>query len=209
MRDDRAKMLYDMLSKTPDILAGETRDTSSKETMGLSINLDKNSEELKKIESLGFKAIYPAELPDEVIARMDESRRAQYERNKNHAYFVDTQGEANTLQRASHIAKHYHSLSNVAGLSALDTQNNSMAFQSASDCKEDNLQNILNDLGYDTNLENGWLTVHSDIPYPSVSKSKFAKIFEIAKDKIHSVAEKLGLNKNREAKVKQDDEMSI
>jgi len=217
MKSDRLSAVYDILNNHEDTkseLIGYNIDPSSKRQCALNVKLSKESPLLQELESQGFMAIYPAELADEEIAIMSDEQRFMYELNSQHALIVDSKEPHLSLNLAGQIASHVYSNSGAGVLDGLDTKDNTLTFfPGCSSCfKEgthENLQATFTELGYQADLSDGRVTVHSDIPYPSVNKSTFARIFEMAKDKIHSVAEKLGLNKNKEAKVKQDDDFAI
>ncbi len=217
MKEDRLSIVYDMLNNHEDTkseLVSYNIDPSSKRQCALNVKLSKDSPLLHELESQGFKAIYPAELADEEIARMNEDQRFMYELNSQHALLVDSKEPHLSLNLAGQIASHVYSNSGAGVLDGLNTKDNTLTFfpGCSSRFKEgthENLQATLTALGYKADLDKDSVTVQSNIPYPSVNKSKFAKIFEMAKDKIHSVAEKLGLHKNKEPKVKQDDDLAI
>lgn len=216
MRDDRLQTAYSLLRQhkdTQNSLIGYNTDPSSKKQCALTIELAKDSDLLQELESMGFKAIYPAELADNEIARMDEAQRNTYNIRQQNALIVDTKEDCLSLNLANSIANHVYSNAHSGHLDGLDTVNNAVTYYpdhtKFKEGTHENLQATLSELGYQTDLTDDRVTVHSNIPYPSVNKSKFAKIFEMAKNKIHNVAEKLGLNKSKEANVKQDDEMSI
>ncbi len=69
-----------------------------------------------------------------------------------------------------------------------------------------NLQNLLTNVGFKSSIENGHITISSDVPYPAVKKSKFLQIYDKAKDKIQGVFAKLKSLVNSKDQVKESNQ---
>lgn len=97
-------------------LIGSHRDRALRENIGYTMpGLERDSDTIKKLEGLGFKAIYPAELPEEVIARMSTVERYVYDDKMKRALIIDGKETSHSLDFAKMISDHY--------LSADDTSN--------------------------------------------------------------------------------------
>lgn len=216
MNQDRSKQAINILNeynKKRKIEEQEFIKTSENphthEDIGYSLKMDKNSKEIQQLEDLGFKVIFPAELTEEAVAKMDVAQRHEYDTKLNEALIVDTNGQ-HSLDLASVIAKHYFQEGHcMQGVSA---QSNSLTEYSHGEFKEGNNQEykkLLDEIGYETTMdENGRVTAFSDIPYPAVQKSKIEQIYENAKGKINGIfsAIKNRFNSKNQDQVKENEE---
>ena len=176
--------------------------------------MDKDSKEIKELEGLGYKVIFPAELTEEAIARMNDQEKSSYEFNIKQALVVDTK-DKNDLELANLIRKDYFRIAGYnSSIAGLDIDNNSLTANTSSynNFKEGSIQEykkILEEVGYETSYDHlGNVTAFSDIPYPAVKKSKFSQIYENAKGKIKgmfsAIKDRLNI-KNQEKENKKDE----
>lgn len=173
---------------------------SHKEDMGYTMyEMERDSETVKKLESLGFKAIYPAELSEEAISRMSDTERYVYENKMKRALIIDGKEQNLSLEFAQMISDHYLSADTPTHLWGLDRTNNSLTnYIGLGHHKEgtaENLQELLSSVGFNPTLDgekyDKSITISSDIPYPAVKRSKFEQIYDKAKGKIQGMFAKL------------------
>lgn len=89
-------------------LIGSHRDPALRENIGYTMQgLERDSDTIKKLEGLGFKAIYPAELSEEVIARMSTAERYVYDDKMKRALIIDGKETSHSLDFAKMISDHY------------------------------------------------------------------------------------------------------
>lgn len=196
-RFDQADRLLEEYSREKgiDTLVGVNTDPHSGEYSTLSYSgLDRDSDTVKKLEEAGFKVVYPAELKEQEVDKMDDDKRAEYDIKLRTALIVDGKEETRSLDLANAISSHYFSTGHglMGGVSA---ENNSITeFPQGQfvDGSSDKLNKLFTDLGYESQVtENGDITVKSDIPYPTVQKSKFRQLYDMGKEKISSSFAKL------------------
>ena len=191
-------------------LMGECKDPSSKEYNGLVCpGLDRESETVKKLESLGFKVIYPAPLREEIVDRMDEAKRYSYMARMNNALVIDGKENCLSLNLEDLIAKHYFA-AGITPLAGMDFQNNSVTrYGNNYDFPPEtnaNYKALLDDIGFQTEMDDkGNVTTSSNIPYPVVRRSKFERIYDKAKEKIQGAIAKLKALVNPKNKVQEND----
>ena len=190
------------------VLIGDSFDRSSKEYNGLILSgLDRDSATVKKLESLGFKVIYPAPLTEKAVDRMDVGDKYVYDAKMSYALVIDGKEQNLSLDFANTIARHY--FSNGYVLEGVDFEKNSITEHPHGDFREgvsSEFQDLLNGLGFQTEMdERGNVTVSSDIPYPVVRKSKLEQICDKAKGKIQGVFAKLKALVNPKDQVKEND----
>lgn len=172
--------------------------------------MDRNSnatrETVSELESLGFKVIYPAQLTEKAISKMDSAQQSVYNGQMNNALIVDTQG-THTLDEAQLISEHYFQAGYISN--GIDGQSNSVTSYPIGDFKEGSnkeYKDILDSVGYETSIDDkGHVVASSNIPYPAVKKSKFAKIYDNAKGKIQGVFNKLKSIVNTKGQTKEND----
>lgn len=190
-------------------LIGVSFDRSSKEYNGLSLSgLDRDSATVKKLESLGFKVIYPAPLTEKAVDRMDVGDKYVYDAKMSDALVIDGKEQNLSLDFANTIARHYFS-NGYGMIGGVDFEKNSITEYPHGDFKEgvsSEFQDLLNGLGFQTEMdERGNVTVLSDIPYPAVRKSKLEQIYDKANGKIQGVFAKLKALVNPKDQVKEND----
>lgn len=156
-----------------------------------------DSETVKKLESLGFKAIYPAELSKEEVSKMSDVDRYVYEDRLKRALIIDGKEPNLSLEFGRIISDHYLSADNKTLLWGVD-KNSLNKVIGLSHHKEEtaqNLQALLESVGFHPTLDgekyNKSITITSDIPYPAVKRSKFEQIYDKAKGKIQGMFAKL------------------
>lgn len=189
-------------------------DLALKENMGFDMpGLEINSNTVRKLESLGFKVIYPAELSAEEIAMMTDEERYEYNAKIKNPLIIDGKETSHSLEFAKMISNHY--LSGNKQLWSFDKENNSLTRHiRPSDYKEgtvENLEKLLSNVGIEPAIEENEeyhyksFTISSDIPYPAVKKSKLEQIYDKAKGKIQGVFAKLKALVNQKDQVKEND----
>lgn len=175
-------------------------DPALKEDIGYTMyGLERDSETVKRLESLGFKAIYPAELSEEAISRMSDSEKDVYEGKMKEALIIDGKEPNLSLEFAKMISDHYLSADTPTHLWGLDRTNNSLTNHIGLDNRKEgtaeNLQELLSSVGFNPTLDgekyDKSITISSDIPYPAVKRSKFEQIYDKAKGKIQGMFTKL------------------
>lgn len=189
-------------------LIGVSTDPHTHEEIGYSMRMDKTSREIQELEALGFKVIFPAELTEEAVARMDTAQKYVYDAKLNNALVVDTKGN-HSLDLASVISRHYFQEGHSMG--GLDAKGNSLTEYPHGEFKEgmnQEYQKLLEEIGYETSMdEYGRVTAFSDIPYPAVKRTKFEQFYENAKGKIKGMfsAIKNRLNSKNQDQVKENE----
>lgn len=201
--EDASKILRN--KNNPFFIIGVHTDPQLKETTSLTCGeLDPNSHEAKDLMREGFKLIYPAELSTEAV---EQSSRLYpdvfpygYQHHINNPLIVDNNAQP-TLDFAREIISHYLSAETlgpyyVGSMYGFDKANNSISqYIDPTHFKPDTLKKLttmLQEFGFTTSLDElGNLNVHSDIPYPTVPKSKFQGIFDKAKGKLKNTFDKL------------------
>lgn len=201
MKKERLEQISNIFSTETYKMFGYNRDPQIQETTGVTHgNIDPNSEEAKRLEAAGFKLIYPAELNPETLesySHLSEDNFAPYlyESNMTRPLIVDS-NERPTLTFAQNIISHYLSQDLGGHIYGYDLKNNtidrSIAPKHFKDGSIEKLTEMLNGFGFSTSLDElGNLNVHSDIPYPTVPKSKFQGMFEKAKGKLKDTFNKI------------------
>lgn len=201
MIQERYDQMNDLLRQylnenNPMGIMGDCFDPSSKEHNGLLCpGLDKDSETVKHLESLGYKVIYPAQLTEEAVGRMDEAKKYAYDAKMKNALVIDGNEKCLSLDLERLIADHYFS-AGIPAIAGVDFRNNSVIRGSYSidfpPETNENYKALLDDIGFQTEKDDkGNVTISSNIPYPAVTKSKFAQIYDKAKEKIQGALAKL------------------
>lgn len=159
--------------------------------------IEPNSPEAKKLEALGFKLIYPAELSQSAQERLSEDDKFLYDLHQSFPMIIDAQ-EAPTIGLAKSIAHHYFSsATNNHMLYGYDYKENSISVHpNESNFKDGTMENfmqVLNELGFEATSQGKHygVDIHSNIPYPFVQKSKFQDFFGKAKGRIKEAFDKL------------------
>lgn len=210
MNQEKYEQVVDLLNQNrkKGELIGESLDPTSKEANALSLTLNKDSETVKKLERLGFKVIYPAQLAEEAVARMDVTQKYVYDAKMSNALIIDGKEQNLSLDFANTIARHYFSTGDSI-IGGVDIENNTMTEYPHGNFVEgtnNDFQDLLNGLGFQTEMnEYGNITVSSDIPYPAVKKSRFEQIYDKAKGKIQGAFTKLKSLVTSKNKVKEND----
>lgn len=195
-------------------LIGSHRDSTLKEDIGyIMLGLERDSETVKRLEGLGFKAIYPAELSEETISRMSDVEKYVYEDKMKRALIIDGKEPNLSLEFAKMISDHYLSADTSTHLWGLDKTNNSLTNHIGlghhKEGTAENLQELLSSVGFNPTLDgekyDKSITISSDIPYPAVRKSKLEQIYDKSKGKIQEVFAKLKAFVNQKDKVKEND----
>lgn len=202
MKKERLEQISQIFSDENHTVFGYNKDPQIQETTSVTHgNIDPNSEEAKRLEAAGFKLIYPAELNSKTLESYshlseDNFNPYLYECNMTYPLIVDS-NQAPTLTFARTIISHYLSQDNLPGhIYGYDTANNVISANiDTNHFKEGSMENLtemLNNFGFSTSLDElGNLNVHSDIPYPTVPKSKFQGMFEKAKGKLRDTFNKI------------------
>lgn len=182
-------------------LIGSHMDPALKEDIGYTMfGVERDSETVKKLESLGFKAIYPAELSEEAISRMSDVDKYVYEDKMKRALIIDGKETNLSLEFAKMISDHYLSADITSThFWGLDRTNNSITkYIGLGHHKEgtaENLQSLLSSVGFNPTLDgekyDKSITISSDIPYPAVKRTKFEQIYDKGKGKIQGMFAKL------------------
>lgn len=168
-------------------ILGQSYDPSTKECNGLVCpGVDKDSAIVKKLESLGYKVIFPIEKKESRVP----SNADVYNDTLRSALVVDSK-ENPSLYLADLIGDHYYG-AGFTGISGIDSKNNSVTRYAATlsdfpDGANKGLKYILDDLGFKTEMDQGNLTISSNIPYPAAKTSKIAKIYAGFKGKMKDV----------------------
>ncbi len=192
---------------------GSQMDPNLKENIGIYMReLKRDSDTIKKLEGLGFKAIYPAELSEEAIARMSTAERYVYDEQMKDALIIDGKETNHSLDFAKMISDHYLSTDTSHHFWGLYNEDKSIKRYIESNHKEgtaENLVELLGSVGFKTAIEgekeDKSVSISSDIPYPTVRKSKFEQIYDKAKGKIQGVFAKLKTLVNPKDQVKEND----
>ena len=157
------------------------------------ILLDRNSSKVQELEKEGYTVIFPAELSQESIDKMEIDEKENYELNKRLAMIVDANEGCHSLDLARDIATHYYS--NCAGtITGVDYEQNALAIFPYGDydpSAHKTLHKIFNELGYNASLDGYQLSINSDAPFCCVTKSKFQQIYTGVKDKLHTMIENM------------------
>lgn len=202
MKKERLEQISKIFSNDNYTILGYHTDPQLQETTSVTHeNIDPNSKEAKRLEAAGFKLIYPAELNSETLenySQFDEDvfNTHLYEVQMAYPLIVDS-NQAPTLDFAQHIISHYLLQDNIGGrIYGCDKVNNATSIDpKAAHFKEGSIENlieVLNSFGFSASLDEfGLLNVHSDIPYPTVPKSKFQGMFEKTKGKLKDTFNKL------------------
>lgn len=181
-------------------LIGSHRDPALKEDIGYTMfGMERDSETVKKLESLGFKAIYPAELSEEEVSRMSDADRYVYEDKMKRALIIDGKETNLSLEFGKMISDHYLSADTPTLLWGFDKENNSLTNHIGlghhKEGTAENLQALLESVGFNPTLDgekyDKSITISSDIPYPALKRSKLEQIYDKAKGKIQGMFAKL------------------
>lgn len=162
--------------------------------------LDPNSQEAKDL-SKDCKLFYPAGIHPEKLQQISEifpERLDGYSYHTKNPLIVAKDAKP-TLDLAREIISHYLSsdkfLLDAGCMYGFDSATNSISqYIDPTHFEEGTLESLtqaLQEFGFTTSLDEGTLNVHSDIPYPTVPKSKFQGIFDKAKGKIKNTFDKL------------------
>lgn len=190
-------------------MIGVSRDPSSKENNGLTIaGLNRDSDTVKELESLGFKVIYPAQLTEQAVDRMDDVQKYVYNAKMSTPLIIDGSEKCLSLNLENLLAKHYFK-AGMPDIAGFDSRNNSITrylrhgFPPETNA---NYKKLLDDLGFQTEMDDkGRITTSSNVPYPAVRKSKFEQIYEKAKGKIQGAFAKLKELVNQKDKAKENE----
>lgn len=199
------------------LLSVAYHDRASGEINGMDMrDLKRDSDTVKRLESLGYKVIYPAELSEERISSMSTSEKYVYDRKMNHALIIDKQEECQSLEFGKMITDHYLSAEPIRNLWSVESDKNNNSINNFIDTRsykegtDKDLQGLLKEVGVDSTIEQGnyykKIGISSEVPYPTVKKSKFAQIYDNAKGKIQGVFAKLKSLVNSKEQVKDNDQ---
>ena len=163
---------------------------NSSEVIGNGLRIPQNSPEVKKIEGLGYKVIYPARLKDDKVAQMDISKRKEYEARMNTALIVNPAGK-HTVDLESLISRHYFQNGIEMGGMGL----NYVVTRASGDFDGDYNQEykqMLDSLGFQTTIDqNGLVTTYFDEPIHSVNETKFEQIYNESRSKVQETLKKI------------------
>lgn len=163
---------------------------NSSEVIGNGLRIPQNSPEVKKIEGLGYKVIYPARLKDDKVAQMDISKRKEYEARMNTALIVNPAGKR-TVDLESLISRHYFQNGIEMGGMGL----NYVVTRASGDFDGDYNQEykqMLDSLGFQTTIDqNGLVTTYFDEPIHSVNETKFEQIYNESRSKVQETLKKI------------------
>ena len=198
MTKERNELLYQILSERSRDgqwgIMGSSTEPSTKQPNGTIVpGLDRNSDTVKRLEQIGFKVIYPAPLSEDMEDRMSVGRKKVYDLNKNYALVIDSREKTLSLsfEQLIHDCYFKHGMT----ISGVDSKNNTVTRYTDNEFPPEtnaNYKKLLDDLGFQTEMdEHGSVIVSSDIPYPTVRKSLFEKIYNTARDKVQGTIEKL------------------
>lgn len=206
MKKERAEQITQVFKNRDNYwgrIFGYHIDPQLKETTSLTYGeINPDSSEARDLISQGFKLIYPAELSPEVAeqgSRINSDFSHMYKHRMIQPLIVDS-NEQPTLDFAREIVSHYLSTESISPyvgyMYGIDKKNNSISqYIDKKHFKEGSIENLtemLNDFGFSASLDElGNLNIHSDIPYPTVPKSKFQTMFDKAKGRIRNTFDKL------------------
>ena len=172
---------------------GVACDDNSNNWSRYTVLLDRNSRKVQELENEGYKIIFPAELSQQAVDKMEPDEKEHYEINKRLAMIVDSAEDCHSLDLARDIATHYYS--NCAGtITGVDYEQNALAIFPYGDYDPNThqeLHKIYSELGYTASLDGEQLSINSDEPYYCVTKSKFQQIYFDTKDKLHTMIENM------------------
>lgn len=180
-------------------IVGYSIDPVSQEHIGYYISMEKNSNEVAKLESLGFKVIYPAELTEDAISQMTVADKFTYELKMKRALVVDKQEPKHSLEFAEMISNHYLSADPLQQLWGIDEKRNTISRNIGlghhPEGTAESLQRILNDVGVSSTLEGENLTksitISSEVPYHTVDPSIYAQMHNDVRHSIGSTFDRL------------------
>lgn len=209
MEDNKWEKLEEILHEKVDLtgqMMGVGTDPHTHIQESLSVKMKRDPEVIKKLEALGFKVIYPAEISENDQKRLEEtdiSDKYTYELRRDNALIVDTQLQHHSMSLAGKIAEHYFSLgkeyASDYGLTELGGVGDNQLLESmpkgfkAQHANE--FDEILKSVGFETEKENSgnfnYLKIHTDGQIYPVKQSKFSQIYMNAKDKIQGMFNKI------------------
>ena len=209
MEDNKWEKLEEILHEKGDLIGrpmvvGKDLYTGIQES--LSVDMKRNPEVIRKLETLGFKVIYPAEISENDQKRLEEidiSDKYTYELRRDNALIVDTQLQHHSMSLAVTIAEHYFSLGKeYASDYGLDM--GGLGINQLFECMsegfraqhENEFDEILKSVGFETEQaqnigEMSYLKIHTDGQMYPVKQSKFGQIYMNAKDKIQGMFNKI------------------
>ena len=121
MEDNKWEKLEEILHEKVDLtgqMMGVGTDPYTHIQESLSVKMKRDPEVIKKLEALGFKVIYPAEISENDQKRLEEidiSDKYTYELRRDNALIVDTQLQHHSMSLEEKIAEHYFSLGKEYG----------------------------------------------------------------------------------------------
>ena len=199
MEQERSKQLKETfrekdMQKNKQIMV-DISQSSLKETIGYRMS-DLEPYTVKDLEALGFKVIYPAELSEDRVYRMSTREKYFYDYQMKEALIIDGKEQSHSLELAKIISNHYLSADTIPpGYWGIDETGTSLTkdieFDHYKEGTAEKLQELLSDIGVNPTLDGESITISSDIPYPTVRKSKFEQIYDKAKGKIQGTFAKL------------------
>ena len=217
MEDNRWEEVEQIL-REEGILKGKS-DEMGVGTNTRSLYMKNNPDVIRKIESLGFKVIYPAEISEDDKKRVegDIADKNTYEKSSQRALIVDTRLKYHSAELADQIKNQYFSLAKSyasdyrASLDGVGQNENIDMMEGGFKAKRINeYEEILKSVGFDTEqVKYDWgnaIKVHVDRQLP-VKQSKFSQIYMSAKDKIQGLFNKvkaLAKSKNKEQEKEND-----
>lgn len=186
----------------------------------LSVNMKRDPEVIRKLETLGFKVIYPAEISESDQKRLEEtdiSGKCIYEINRDNALIVDTQLQHHSMSLAVTIAEHYFS-SGKKYASDYGLDMGGLGINQLFECMsegfraqhENEFDEILKSVGFETEQaknigDMNYLKIHTDGQLYPVKQSKFSQIYMNAKDKIQGMFNKIKAIVKPKTKEKEND----
>ena len=223
MEDNKWEKLEEILHEKVDLtgqMMGVGTDPYTHIQESLSVKMKRDPEVIKKLEALGFKVIYPAEISENDQKRLEEidiSDKYTYELRRDNALIVDTQLQHHSMSLAEKIAEHYFSLGkeyasdygvDIGGIGSNQLfERMSEGFRAQ---HENEFDEILKSVGFETEKaqnigDMSYLKIHTDGQIYPVKQSKFSQIYMNAKDKIQGMFNKIKAIVKPKTKEKEND----
>lgn len=223
MEDSKWKKLEEILHKEVDFtdrMMGVGTDPYTHIQESLSVKMKRNPEVIKKLEALGFKVVYPAEISESDQKKLEEKDNEDkyiYNIRRDNALIIDTQLQHHSMSLANTIAKHYFSLgkeyASDYGVDIGGIGNNQLFERMSEGFRaqhENEFDEILKSVGFETEQaqnigDMSYLKIHTDGQMYPVKQSKFSQIYMNAKEKIQGMFNKIKAIAKPKTKEKEND----
>lgn len=223
MEDNKWEKLEEILHEKVDLtgqMMGVGTDPYTHIQESLSVKMKRNPEVIKKLEALGFKVVYPAEISESDQKKLEEKDNGDkyiYNIKRDNALIIDTQLQHHSMSLANTIAKHYFSLGkeyasdygvDIGGVGTNQLfERMSEGFRAQ---HENEFDEILKSVGFETEQAQNiggmsYLKIHTDGQMYPVKQSKFSQIYMNAKDKIQGMFNKIKAIAKPKTKEKEND----